>query len=131
MLHRITFLLAVLVLVWLFTLSRPIVETASQSTNNINNNNYHSLQNHRNRDIQRLALIQKQSIGWNQSGSFQEVGKSASTHSVSIAKQKTFGFHEEDRIHIMFSTDCTSFQHWQAVLLLMSASRVGQRGVQM
>jgi hypothetical protein len=27
------------------------------------------------------------------------------------------------------STDCTSFQHWQSLLLLESAARVGQRGV--
>jgi hypothetical protein len=35
---------------------------------------------------------------------------------------------EEDRVHIMFSTDCTSFQHWQSLLLLHTAWRVGQRG---
>ena len=34
----------------------------------------------------------------------------------------------EDRIIIQFSTDCTSFQHWQAMTMLESAERVGQRG---
>lgn len=34
----------------------------------------------------------------------------------------------EDRVIIHFSTDCTTFQHWQALALLDSAARVGQRG---
>ena len=34
----------------------------------------------------------------------------------------------EDRVVIHFSTDCTSFQHWQAMTMLESAERVGQRG---
>lgn len=34
----------------------------------------------------------------------------------------------EERVIIHFSTDCTSFQHWQALTLLDSAIRVGQRG---
>ena len=34
----------------------------------------------------------------------------------------------EDRVIIHFSTDCTSYQHWQAMTLLESAERVGQRG---
>ena len=35
---------------------------------------------------------------------------------------------DEYRIHILFSTDCTPFQHYQALLLIESAIRVGQRG---
>lgn len=34
----------------------------------------------------------------------------------------------EDRVIVHLSTDCTSFQHWQALALLDSAARVGQRG---
>lgn len=34
----------------------------------------------------------------------------------------------EERVVIHFSTDCTSFQHWQALTLLDSAIRVRQRG---
>lgn len=34
----------------------------------------------------------------------------------------------EERVIIHFSTDCTTFQHWQALTLLDSAVRVGQRG---
>lgn len=34
----------------------------------------------------------------------------------------------EERVIVHFSTDCTSFQHWQALTLLDSAIRVGQRG---
>jgi hypothetical protein len=34
----------------------------------------------------------------------------------------------EDRVIIHFSTDCTAFQHWQAMTMLESAERVGQRG---
>ena len=33
------------------------------------------------------------------------------------------------RVHVVFSTDCGAFMAWQAVALLDSAARVGQRGV--
>lgn len=35
---------------------------------------------------------------------------------------------DEDNLHIIFSTDCKAFQHWQSLLLFASAARVGQRG---
>jgi hypothetical protein len=33
-----------------------------------------------------------------------------------------------DRLHILFSTSCNEFQHWQAEVVVSSAMRVGQRG---
>mmetsp|Transcript_2688 Transcript_2688/g.3665 ORF Transcript_2688/g.3665 Transcript_2688/m.3665 type:complete len:480 (+) Transcript_2688:157-1596(+) len=33
------------------------------------------------------------------------------------------------RVHVVFSTDCSEFQHWQSLVLLDSAMRVEQRGV--
>ena len=32
------------------------------------------------------------------------------------------------RVHVVFSTDCTAFQHWQALVLLQTAASAGQRG---
>ena len=34
----------------------------------------------------------------------------------------------DDDIHIVFSTSCNEFQHWQTEVLLNTAKRVGQRG---
>jgi len=34
----------------------------------------------------------------------------------------------EDDIHIVFSTGCNLFQHWQAEVVLYSHLKVGQRG---
>ena len=36
--------------------------------------------------------------------------------------------HDDGLLHIIFSSGCTWFQHWQAELLLGSAFKVGQRG---
>jgi hypothetical protein len=33
-----------------------------------------------------------------------------------------------DRLHILFSTSCNEFQHWQAEVVVNSAMRVGQKG---
>lgn len=35
---------------------------------------------------------------------------------------------DDDDFHIVFSTDCSGYQHWQGILLYYSAIRVGQRG---
>lgn len=34
----------------------------------------------------------------------------------------------DDKLHILFSTGCNAFQHWQGEVLLNTALRVGQRG---
>jgi hypothetical protein len=34
----------------------------------------------------------------------------------------------DDDIHIVFSTDCSGYQHWQSMLTSYSAARVGQKG---
>jgi hypothetical protein len=34
----------------------------------------------------------------------------------------------DDDIHIVFSTDCGGYQHWQSMLTSYSAARVGQKG---
>ena len=34
----------------------------------------------------------------------------------------------EDEFHVVFSTDCSAYQHWQSIACFYSAQRVGQRG---
>ncbi len=36
--------------------------------------------------------------------------------------------HNEDDVHVIFSTDCTPYQDWQTLVLFHSARVVGQRG---
>jgi hypothetical protein len=33
-----------------------------------------------------------------------------------------------DEFHVIFSTDCSAYQHWQSIVCFYSAARVGQRG---
>ena len=35
---------------------------------------------------------------------------------------------EEEEFHVIFSTDCSAYQHWQSLTCFYSAQRVGQRG---
>uniref|UniRef100_A0A7S4ITT2 Uncharacterized protein n=1 Tax=Odontella aurita TaxID=265563 RepID=A0A7S4ITT2_9STRA len=36
--------------------------------------------------------------------------------------------HEGEKYHIVFSTDCSAYQHWQSYVLFYSALKVGQEG---
>jgi hypothetical protein len=38
------------------------------------------------------------------------------------------GYDEEEDIHVVFSTGCNLFQHWQAEVVLHSHMKVGQKG---
>eukprot|EP00935_MAST-01C_sp_MAST-1C-sp1_P002169 g2169.t1 len=44
------------------------------------------------------------------------------------AQEKSGPANINDRLHILFSTSCNEFQHWQAEVVVSSAMRVGQRG---